>query len=193
MAKKTSKKPPQKTDILKDKKLMEILAGFVQFRYEMNVMNATLKPYWLSTIAHYTICISVLHSRMSRGSVRPKSEALFVMQGRMPAARVLKVAADLVQHGYIEERPLQTDGRRIGYWAADKLVMDCFKYLLTAWEINYHSEDGMDYFRGLTDDIQYLFETPEGKRVRALYDLTFDDEEVQARWNSGSSWGLDNE
>ena len=66
MAKKPPKNKPEKTpvnnlDIVNDERLMSMLAGFVEFRYEMNVVNAMLKPQWLRTIAHYTICISVLH------------------------------------------------------------------------------------------------------------------------------------
>ncbi len=196
MAKKPVKNKPEKTpvnnlDIVNDERLMAMLAGFVEFRYEMNVVNAMLKPQWLRTIAHYTICISVLHSRMSRGSVRPKSEAVFVMQGRMAAGRINKVVGDLVSNGYIEEKPLSTDKRKMGYWATDKLVLDAFKYLLTAWEINYHNDEVMGYFRGLTDDMQYLFDSPEGERIRAAYNLA-SFEEDDDNW-ARNAWGVPDE
>ena len=188
---KSEKTPESKFDIVNDERLMAMLAGFVEFRYEMNVVNAMLKPQWLRTIAHYTICISVLHSRMSRGSVRPKSEAVFVMQGRMAAGRINKVVGDLVRNGYLEERPLPTDKRKMGYWATDKLVLDAFKYLLTAWEINYHNDEVMGYFRGLTDDMQYLFDSPEGERIRAAYNLA-SFEEDDDNW-ARNAWGVPDE
>lgn len=92
-----------------------------------------------------------------------------MLQGRVPVSRIKKVTSELISDGYLEERPLKTDKRRQGYWATDKLVQEVFQYLLVAWEVNYMNEDVMTYFRGITEDVRFLFDTEEGAKVRAAY------------------------
>ena len=93
------------------------------------------------------------------------------MQGRLTPGRLNNICQELIDEGFIEERPLAGDKRKKGYWATDLLVEEAFGYLLTAWEINYNNEESMKYFNGLTNDMRYLFETEEGQRVRAAYSL----------------------
>ena len=169
MAKKPTENIDKETDVLKNPKLEEILAGFVEFRYEMNNINAFLRQDWKNSVSHYIICIACLHSRLNRGSVRPKQEAIIMLQTRIPVSRIKKVTDDLIAKGYLEERPLKTDKRKQGYWATDKLVQEVFQYLLVAWEVNYMNEEVMTYFQGITDDVRYLFDTDEGAKIRAAY------------------------
>ena len=165
------KKQPKIHDVLENEKLEQILGGFVEFRHELNNINALLQHGWHRSIAHYTICIGCLHSRINRKSVRPKAEAILLMQGRMSSSQINKVVQELVSDGYLAEKPLATDKRKKGYWATDKLVHETFLYLLVAWEVNYHNDDVMTYFRGLTEDMRYLMETEEGSKIRAAYQI----------------------
>ncbi len=99
------------------------------------------------------------------------------MLGRLSANRMNKVIDELVEDGYLELRKLGRDKRRHSYWATDKLCNGVFHYLLTCWGVSYHSEEDFAYLQNVSQHLEYLFETEEGKRIARIAE-TMEDQDL---------------